>query len=546
MEYLMSTYEKLRSGGFMTEFEYEQLTGANLGDFQYAALTAALLLKENLNEIERAFANWVFSGFDEAYLFCSHGFASHPLVSQLSKQYATVAGTHFTKYRDLHNALLLTRRSSVVGHSTMSLIVKMLAKGELPYVFLAIWLMTICERGLSHGDRLALTQAMAHSGETFDYRDLPELDHRRILSRYPTGALSEKTALILPSLLSAFARDYPVASPFLIAKTLGFTGGTWDKLSAIPGFDFPVQGEDAIKVLQDCHVAMCVTTGNYNPADRVMYQIRHLTGTIDSEELIVASIGSKHLAMPPDRLLLDVRFGNGAFVGTLSGAAQLGKALVDTIESGSNGSVACDSMLTDTLEPTGMSIGNQLEVAEAATIVYGVIDTDLWDIRALEGQKQLVAEFFARLMHGEFPNDSIDKWRARAARAFANGEVRGAFERLLLAHGVQTDTIELFAQDPSWLIRDLEQRPVLAKKKGVLRGIDQKKLGHIVNFEIQDRSENGYSRVSAGGGILLRKRLGDLVEDQEPVCSLFAGGTAGLPITSLEDSIVGCFAIEQS
>ena len=175
-------------------------------------------------------------------------------------------------------------------------------------------------KGLGKDDTILFTREIAKSGKKFDYRNSKTLNRRKIISRYPTGALSEKIALIMPSLLFCLAKTYKFCSPFLIAKSLGYTGGTWDKLLSIPNFNFPLQGIETLNILKQCNVTMAVTKGNFNPVDRILYQLRSLTNTVDSFPLIVSSIGSKQLALPLDSLLLDIRYGSGTFLKTLNEA----------------------------------------------------------------------------------------------------------------------------------------------------------------------------------------------------------------------------------
>jgi thymidine phosphorylase len=408
----------------------------------------------------------------------------------------------------------------------------------LSSVHVAAWLGTVVERGLSPECLHDLTHAMKDSGRTYDYRAVPKLRGRKLVRRYPTGGLSEKTALILPSVLvKAFTR-YPVASNFLVARSLGFTGGTWDKLSAIPGFRFPSPGEEGLDAMERCGVAMTVTHGDLNPADRKLYQMRSVTGTIESYELIVASIASKQLAVPADHLLLDVRYGDGAFLRSMAEARRCADGMIDIITAGG---VACSAHLTDTPQPNGMGIGNALEVAEAiATMRFGAPVS--WDPRALHEQRELVLTFYGLLMSRAFGTDTIDAWVEEARGWFESGEIARAFEALLSAHAVERATIAAIIHDPLTALGIVGNGiPILAERSGSLAGIDQRQLGHLVNFGLGAGGNEYGTEFSARSGVRLNVRKGDRVEAGQPLGWVFAN--PGSLSSELTASMKECFVV---
>jgi pyrimidine-nucleoside phosphorylase len=402
----------------------------------------------------------------------------------------------------------------------------------------AAWLGTVVERGLTPECLRDLTHAMRDSGRVYDYRSSPKLQGRKLVRRYPTGGLSEKTALVLPSVLLKASTQYPVASNFLVARSLGFTGGTWDKLSAIPGFRFPSPGEESIDAMEQCGVAMTVTHGDLNPADRKLYQLRSVTGTIESHELIVSSIASKQLAVPADHLLLDVRYGDGAFLRSLDEARRCADGMLDVITAGG---VPCSAHLTDTPQPNGMAIGNALEVAEAiATMGGGSLGP--WDPRALGEQRELVLTFYGLLMARAFGTESIDPWVDEARGWFESGEILRAFETLLSAHAVKRATIDAITQNPLMalgLARD--GAPVAAEKSGRVMTIDQRRLGHLVNFELGAGGNEYGAAFCARTGVRLNCRIGDQVEAGQPLCWVF--GDPSSTLSEIMASLKECFVV---
>jgi pyrimidine-nucleoside phosphorylase len=401
----------------------------------------------------------------------------------------------------------------------------------------AALLMLICVRGMRNEDVLSLTVAMSQSGETFDYRIDASLKGARLVRRYPTGALSEKTALILPALIVCAKGEVSVCSPFLVARSLGYTGGTWDKLSAIEGFTFPEPGEDTIQTLCRCGVAMTVTKANANPADRILYSLRSSTGTVESGPLIVSSIASKQMCFPVHRLLLDVRYGAGAFLSSISQA----KAIGDDIQK-----VLCAhgvptlNAFTDTAQPTGSSIGNALEVAEAIAVMNGPNEC-AWDPRGIEEQRQIVIKFFAQLMAAEFPELGSSEWERYASKQIEHGEALRAFGDILLAHRVQSSFVErLFVRPLEALSVNRTPVDVHSRNTGTLRHLNQRRLGEIVNRQLGAGGNQFEGEFDPKPGVTLVRRLGDEIQQRDILCRIFADRELAL---SSIDAVRDCFTV---
>jgi thymidine phosphorylase len=368
-----------------------------------------------------------------------------------------------------------TGKRSTVGRNSFKFFINLLLSGTLSPAVAAFWLMAVCRDGLSNEDVGALTHAMVETGCTYDYRKERDFREQRFVRRYPTGALSEKASLIVPALLVAAANDLPVASPFLVARSLGFTGGTWDKLSAIPGFTFPSPGDDTLRTLKACGVAMTVAQNDLCPGDRLLYELRSATSTIEAPELIVSSIASKQLAVPVDCLLLDVRFGAGAFMRTHEVATAVATQIVQIV--GAAGT-DCPCLLTDTIRPGGAAIGNALEVCEALAVM-GRRGTLPWDERALADQIEKVATFFSALMERAFPGRTED-WRTAAKAKLRSGEVLKGFAKLLITHGVADDVATELLQDPAaCLLPDNTPVYLRASMSGEVAPFDQHLLGEL-------------------------------------------------------------------
>ncbi|MFY8215664.1 MAG: thymidine phosphorylase [Chthoniobacterales bacterium] len=241
--------------------------------------------------------------------------------------------------------------------------------GEVPDYQMSAWAMAVFFRGLSDLETGALTSAMRDSGSVFKYPEgtPPKVD------KHSTGGIGDKVSLVLAPLLAC----EDVWVPMVSGRGLGITGGTLDKLESIPGFQVVLSESDAIAQLENIGVFMAGQTQDFCPADRKLYALRDVTGTVPSQPLIVASIMSKKLAESLDRLVLDVKFGSGAFMKSRTEAESLARRLCAAGEA--NG-VKTEFLLSAMDEPLGAAVGNALEVAEAVDALHGNGPSDLMDL----------------------------------------------------------------------------------------------------------------------------------------------------------------------
>jgi thymidine phosphorylase len=405
--------------------------------------------------------------------------------------------------------------------------------------FLSVFLTVIKHVGLKDADLRLLTELMASSGETYDYRDNKDLEYRKIIRRYPTGALSEKIALIMPSLLMAFSGDFPICSPFLVARSLSYTGGTWDKLRSIDGFRFPSQGDDTIEILKECKVSMTVTENAFNPADRVLYQFRSITNTVESSDLIVSSIASKQMANPADSLLLDVRYGEGAFLQERSDADKLGYKISTLLN---NAGIKTDSIKTEAKQPTGSCIGNYWEVLEAIAIMSNSnkLFGFNFDDRALREQCDLVIKMTIEVLKLQFPHLDKERLRDSAFAHFQKGIVLNCFFKLLAAHHANGNIITNIKENRNWIPTPPIENKVIASATGVLTKVNQKEIGSFVNFELGGGRNQFTGVTNYFSGMILTKRLNDNVRKGEVLAKVMH--TSHLEKEQLYDKIY--FGIE--
>ncbi len=241
--------------------------------------------------------------------------------------------------------------------------------GHIPDHQAAAWLMAAHVRGLSRAETAHLTDVMLHSGELLD---LSAISARKV-GKHSTGGVGDKTSLVLAPLVAAGGLIVPMIS----GRGLGHTGGTLDKLEAIPGFNVNLPVAEFRRVLEECGCAIISQTEEIVPADRKLYQLRNFTGTVESPSLICASIMSKKLAEGIDALVLDVKTGSGAFMKREEDAVYLAELMVETAR---RMGVRAVALITDMNQPLGTHVGNALEIEEVVAVLRGQGASDLRDL----------------------------------------------------------------------------------------------------------------------------------------------------------------------
>jgi pyrimidine-nucleoside phosphorylase len=295
--------------------------------------------------------------------------------------------------------------------------------GKIPDYQMAAMLMAIYFRGLTTEETRALTLAMRDSGDTLTF---PK-DRRPLVDKHSTGGVGDKVSLPLAPLLACLGFRVPMIS----GRGLGITGGTLDKLDSIPGFQTVLPMERIVEIVQDVGCVICGQTERMVPADKKLYSLRDVTGTVPSIPLIVSSILSKKLAEGLDALVLDVKFGAAAFMQTKAEARELARAMVKLgIECGVN----TRAILTDMSAPVGHAAGNWLEVKEAVACLEGESETDL---------HELVVQCAAHLLVQTRKSKDFKAACKQAESCLASGEPRKKWDKMLVAQGADLAAFEL-------------------------------------------------------------------------------------------------------
>lgn len=374
----------------------------------------------------------------------------------------------------------------------IALLVRGYTTGQIPDYQMAAWLMAGLLRGLSDAETTALVEEMLHSGIVLQHPDLslPKVD------KHSTGGVGDKTSLVVAPAAAACG----VAVPMISGRALAHTGGTLDKLEAIPGFRTNLSLDEFRRVLADCGLALIGQTAEIAPADRKLYALRDLTATVPFRPYICASIMSKKLAEGIDGLVLDVKTGNGAFMRSDEDARALARMMVDV---GQRMGKRVTALITDMNQPLGRWVGNAVETAEAITTLRGDLTGDF---------AALSLELTARmLLVGGVEHDQA-RARERVAAAISSGAALERFQRVIERQGGDPRVVD----DPGRLARGRCQRTVTARRAGFVVNIDTAELGRIVmdwgggRVRLEDR-------IDYGVGLEIQARLGQEVAVGDPL-----------------------------
>ncbi len=374
------------------------------------------------------------------------------------------------------------------------------ANSSIPLEQLAAWLMAAWLRGLDLDEIRALTIAMRDSGERFD----PSRLGRTAVDKHSTGGVGDKTSFLVAPIAAACG----LAVPMISGRALGHTGGTLDKLEAIPGYRTALSLDEFEAVLAQCGASIVSQTPSLVPADRVLYALRDRTGTVESPGLICASILSKKLAAGLEALVLDVKTGSGAFLRKREDADYLAALMVATAEAAGTRTVA---LLTDMGQPLGSAAGNWIELAECVELLRGNTAAESEDLRRLS----LALAGWMVHLGGKAPSPEVGYQLAEAA--LTDGSALGVFFKMIDAQGGDVtvfDDAEAFHTPGATEI-------VPAWESGYIADMDTTALGWAVQRTGAGREKAG-EPVDPHAGILFHARRGAHVEQGAPLATLFA------------------------
>ena len=386
-------------------------------------------------------------------------------------------------------------------------------RDEVPDYQMAAFCMAVFFRGLTSAETHALTEAMVASGETIDLSGLG----RRVVDKHSTGGVGDKASLVIGPVVAAC--DVPFAK--MSGRGLGHTGGTLDKLESIPGLRIDLTQDEFIAQVREVGMAIIGQTGDLVPADKRLYALRDVTGTVDNVSLIASSIMSKKIAAGADAIVLDVKVGDGAFMKTLEAARELAQAMVDLgREAGRE--VVCE--LTDMDQPLGHAVGNALEIREAVETLAGGGPGDL---------RELVLSAAGHLLALSDLGVDTTEGRRRAEEAIGSGAAREAYDRWIRAQG----------GDPA--LEALPAAPVVAEVRagvpGYVHAIATTQVGRA-SLHLGAGRETKDDVIDHSVGIVCLAKRGAHVEDDTPIALVHAADEASAERVAAE--VQACYRIE--
>lgn len=376
-------------------------------------------------------------------------------------------------------------------------------KDRIPDYQASALLMAIYFRGLSRAETFALTEAMEFSGDVEDLSDLPGVK----VDKHSTGGVGDKTTLVVAPV--AAAAGVTVAK--MSGRGLGFTGGTADKLEAIPGFRTRLEPVEFRRQLEELGLAVITQTGSITPADKKIYALRDVTGTVESPGLIASSIMSKKLAAGSDGIVLDVKCGSGALLKDLAEAENMADLMIDIGRKAGRKMVA---VISDMSQPLGQAVGNALEVEEAVQVLKGGGPEDL---------RQLCLELAGEMIRIGGRAESFEEGKETARQVLSDGRALEKFRQMVRRQGGDDRIVE----EPERMGSSRYSRDVLAGRTGFIAEMAAQEIGrasqHLGAGRLRKEDEIDFT-----AGIRMHVRIGNFVKEGDVLATLYGADSRRL------------------
>lgn len=389
------------------------------------------------------------------------------------------------------------RNGGVLSDEQLQFFVDGVVDGSLPDYQISALLMAIYFQGMTDREQTQLTMKMMHSGERLDLSKIPGIK----VDKHSTGGVGDKTSLPLAAMVAALGIPVPMIS----GRGLGHTGGTLDKLEAIPGFQVELSEQDFIKQVAEEKLAIVGATRDVAPADKKIYALRDVTDTVDSIPLIASSIMSKKLASGTDALVIDVKTGAGAFMKTEDSAVKLAKALVAI---GKQAGLKCEAVISDMNQPLGSKIGNTLEIEETLDLLKGKGPKDLLE---------LVLELGSRMVVMGQQAASLAEARAELEQTIADGSALARFKAMIKAQHGDPNVVD----DYSLMPHAKYQIEYPAQKGGVIAKLTADEIG-MASMLMGGGRQKADDQLDYAVGIELHKKIGDSVQKGESIMTIWS------------------------
>lgn len=389
------------------------------------------------------------------------------------------------------------RNGGVLSDEQLQFFVDGVVDGSLPDYQISALLMAIYFQGMTDREQTQLTMKMMHSGERLDLSKIPGIK----VDKHSTGGVGDKTSLPLAAMVAALG----ILVPMISGRGLGHTGGTLDKLEAIPGFQVELSEQDFIKQVAEEKLAIVGATRDVAPADKKIYALRDVTDTVDSIPLIASSIMSKKLASGTDALVIDVKTGAGAFMKTEDSAVKLAKALVAI---GKQAGLKCEAVISDMNQPLGSKIGNTLEIEETLDLLKGKGPKDLLE---------LVLELGSRMVVMGQQAASLAEARAKLEQTIADGSALARFKAMIKAQHGDPNVVD----DYSLMPHAKYQIEYPAQKGGVIAKLTADEIG-MASMLMGGGRQKADDQLDYAVGIELHKKIGDSVQKGESIMTIWS------------------------
>lgn len=389
------------------------------------------------------------------------------------------------------------RNGGVLSDEQLQFFVDGVVDGSLPDYQISALLMAIYFQGMTDREQTQLTMKMMHSGERLDLSKIPGIK----VDKHSTGGVGDKTSLPLAAMVAALGIPVPMIS----GRGLGHTGGTLDKLEAIPGFQVELSEQDFIKQVAEEKLVIVGATRDVAPADKKIYALRDVTDTVDSIPLIASSIMSKKLASGTDALVIDVKTGAGAFMKTEDSAVKLAKALVAI---GKQAGLKCEAVISDMNQPLGSKIGNTLEIEETLDLLKGKGPKDLLELVLKLGSRMVVMGQQAA---------SLAEARAKLEQTIADGSALARFKAMIKAQHGDPNVVD----DYSLMPHAKYQIEYPAQKGGVIAKLTADEIG-MASMLMGGGRQKADDQLDYAVGIELHKKIGDSVQKGESIMTIWS------------------------
>ena len=413
--------------------------------------------------------------------------------------------------------LILKKRSgNEHTREELSFIIDGYLDGSIGEEQISAWLMAVYFCGMSEQETANLTDIMQHSGDVLSYEDIPHV----IVDKHSTGGVGDKTTLVVGPLVAA--AGIPIAK--LSGRGLGFTGGTLDKLESIPGFCVDISGTAFRSQLNEIGIVVAGQTANLVPADKKLYALRDITGTVESIPLIASSIMSKKLASGANKIVLDVKFGTGAFMQDPEQAKTLARAMVKIGNALDRQTIA---VLSSMDQPLGYAVGNTLEVQEAIDTLEGHGPDDF---------EQLCLTLAGRMIYLGGGASSAEEGQKFAGELLHNGKALEKFHQLVIAQGGSLE---------QGLPKANNHIDVYATESGVIQSIHAKTIGNA-SMLLGAGRETKQSIIDPTAGIILHKKVGAIVKQGDILATIYYNEPYAFRVQQAIDEVQSAYQIGAS